>query len=265
MKKFLFICIGLIISACTEKDVDFENIHSNLKDGNAIFIEETGRIHNDALEFVYKEFKTLSVKGMLDSVNIEELVNLAQLYSVDYLEKSDEPIFDIEDRGFSIEMLNVMFADKRVHDTKPSNLRILSSTDSFNQKQIDLFDQMEKALDDDNLSLEGTIDIFMKVKDEAYRTLPRSEAIIIIGAVDVGINSMKYWHDNIDDWGKLVNEPTRWFNWREVAAWDIAGAAGGAAAAAVTGAGIGVGIIGGAVGTSVCNAVYQVVAHAWDL
>ncbi len=124
------------------------------------------------------------------------------------------------------------------------------------------------------------IPLLTQVKDTDCLSLPEEERYIVYSVTTIGIESVSYWSEHMDDWideftggdpDKLANMP-KWFNWGSIVGSDVAGAIGGAIGGAITGSlagGIGAGPgalaggAGGAVGVSATDAVLQVIDHCF--
>ncbi len=226
--------------------------------------DEAGKIHNQALDYAFNDFKDFVGNKPEDYVfKLEEIFGIGRNSSIDFLNNCRNTYIE-EDRELAMDLFNSMFDDQRVSAPKPSRLIILASSSySFSPKQLDLIKRMEETLDNDRLSLDETVIVFRDIRSEAFNSLPKNEATIVIAAIDIGIHSLTYWHNNISVWANLLGnrDPIKRINWKEVGAWDIAGAIGGGVGAAITGAGAIGGAIAGGVGTSLASAIYQLIMN----
>jgi len=110
--------------------------------------------------------------------------------------------------------------------------------------------------------------------------LPVEDRNVIYAAASIGIQSIDYWYNNINEWDTTFAELQKaitssetikgWFSWRSFAKSDVAGAIGGAIGGALVGsaaAGVGAGpgalagFVGGGIGTSVTDATMQLIDH----
>ncbi len=122
------------------------------------------------------------------------------------------------------------------------------------------------------------VPLLNQIKDVDCLALPEDERYVLYAVTTIGIESVNYWNENMDDWIDAITngDPDKmthmhkWFNWGSVAGSDIAGAIGGAIGGAITGSfagGVGAGPgalaggLGGAVGVSVTDAAMQVIDH----
>jgi len=226
--------------------------------------DEAGRIHNQALDYAFDEFTTFVGNKPDDYIfKFEEIFEIGRKSSIDLLFEGDNAYIK-EDREFAMDLFNRTFDDHRFSAQKPSSLTLLASSSySFSPKQLDLIKQMEETLDNEDLSLDETIRVFREIQKDAFNSLPRAKAEIVIAAVDIGIHSMIFWNDNILEWASLAGDdnPIKRIRWKEVGAWDIAGAIGGGVAAAITGGGAIGGAIAGGVACSLGNAIYQLIMN----
>lgn len=127
---------------------------------------------------------------------------------------------------------------------------------------------------------EEIVPLLTQIKDVDCLELPEEERYVVYAVTTIGIDSVSYWSENMDEWvdaftggdpDKLDKLP-KWFNWGSIVGSDIAGAIGGAIGGAITGsfaAGVGAGPgalaggAGGAVGVSATDAVLQVIDHCF--
>lgn len=133
--------------------------------------------------------------------------------------------------------------------------------ETLSDLQLELLASLDAAINSD-MGLEKIISLFECVGKRAILELPDKEKHVVIAAVEIGVNSLLYWQENMDLWIDLLSDGEKsWFNWRQVAAYDVAGAVGGAVATAITGGGVAAGIIGGAVAASAVSATVQIICH----
>jgi len=210
--------------------------------------EQIALKHNEALSYVLKE---LSTKDNFSDVN--QMLFEARKTLINYYENQSDILYPSDEYSYYSTILENSF--DKVDDKELSHFWFPENENQLTNYQMNI-------LNDDNLSLSDKLSEFSIIKEECNnsQTATRVEKEVLIIAIEVGMKSMEYWHNHQDEWVALVDNGSKWFDWGEVAGWDLAGAIGGAAGAAATGAGIGAGAVGGAIGTSVANGVYQV----WD-
>lgn len=141
--------------------------------------------------------------------------------------------------------------------------------------------KIELIMDDKNLDLNESIKRLHQIESEVKNSCSLEEQNLILITTSIGKNSLRYWHDNLNEWTSTLEDiydlPTRilrrWFSWKAVAKNDVAYGAGGAVAGAIVGGSVTMGAatipgyvaggIGGAVGGSVGNAALQVLDRIW--
>ena len=135
---------------------------------------------------------------------------------------------------------------------------------SLTAKQKELLSVLKQAIDNTDLDLNQTLDIFESVRSRANTECTGEERIVIIAAVEIGSNSLIYWNENIDEWVAVFSNENkslkRWFNWKKLGEADVSGAVTGA----ISGAGAGVSALAGGLGASAGQAAKQIFNHIFN-
>ena len=228
-------------------------------------IEIAGVEHNRALEYVYKAFQQAKDSGVLCKMSNNEIISFSQLQTKEFFLDSDvhfissnrDRCMEFSDRFFN-KIKRKPFVEK---SADYFDILSLIEEQELNESQAKYLEVLNDAINSD-YDLETLLEIFLDIKEHASLELTIEDSFIVLAAIDIGINSLTYWNSNLELWNELLgNSQKRWFSWRQVAAYDVAGAVGGAAATAITGGGIAAGIVGGAVGASVVCATVQIICH----
>lgn len=268
MKKFtafILMCLLLNNSCNKSEQINTENDSCLSLYQLEEFIQIAGVEHNRALDYVYTALQQAKGDGLLCNMSNNEIVSYSRLQTKEFFLDSDVDLI-VNNRNRCVEFSDRFFnkiQTKHIPEKSANYFDILSLVESqeLNKIQIRYLELLNEAINSD-LDLETLIDIFQDIKERASLELTIKEMYIVLAAVDIGLNSLAYWHSNLDLWRELLgNSQKKWFSWRQVAAYDIAGAVGGAAATAITGGGIAAGIVGGAVGSSVVSATVQIICH----
>lgn len=108
---------------------------------------------------------------------------------------------------------------------------------------------------------------------KVYSECSEEEQFYVLAAIEIGVHSLTYWHDNYTKWFNLFNESNKApdFSWKEVGKEDIKGAIGGAVAVGVESVVAGppgwaagaATVLGCGLGTSAMDAVDQLLDSLW--
>lgn len=258
IKLHFALAIMFVSFSCEErKDVDFGiDVYKS--------IQLAGMEHNNGLSFVFDELQGAKQKGLFAEWNTIDIISFAEYQTRIFYSESKLLNCD-KSKAQAIEISNTFFYEVLAvsNSMKKGDFAIwdLLNEDYLTEIQKELLDLLDQVLGVE-MPVNEIISTYESVRIRAINECTSEEALIVLAAIEVGINSLTYWYENHDDWVELLAlGEKRWFNWRQVAAYDIAGAIGGAAIAAITGGGIAAGIIGGAVGSSVVSACVQVICH----
>lgn len=232
-------------------------------------IEELIRIagveHNNGLAYVYEKLNAIKNEGKLFDMNATEVLSFSNVKTREFILDS-EVCFIVKNRSIALEFSDLFFQKVGVFNVGMKsnydfNIWDLVEDHSINSKQREILEVLDAAINSEK-ELSEIIVIFEEVRKRVQSECDQDEIPVVLAAIEIGINSMTYWNENLDNWVTLLgNGEKSWFSWRQVAAFDVAGAIGGAAVTAFTGGAIAAGIIGGAVGSSVVSASVQVICH----
>lgn len=284
MKKLLNVLLSFMLSifafSCNEP-TNSENIEFANKEKIQSVLQLVGQDHNKGLEYIYTQ---LSLEKSTPQ-NFNELINSINAKTNTFLGSGTESFvrenLDNAKNYASISIQNVR--EKRANNAKISeseNLWKSSDNDKFTTKQKELLSYLNGAINDESLGFQETLDVFAKIRSRAKAECSEQEVFTVLAAVEVGVNSLTYWHKNIDKWANLMDDiesksfngrgnlaivAKKDFNWKSVAKSDVSGAVGTAVGigvvALVSGpvgwGAAGAGVLGGAVGASATDAVNQ--------
>jgi hypothetical protein len=285
MKKLLNVLLSFMLSifafSCNEPassgSIEFTN-----KEQIQSVLQLVGQDHNKGLEFIYTQ---LSIEKSTPQ-NFNELINSIKTKTNTFLSSGTESFvrenIDNAKNYASISIQDVR--QKRASNAKISeseNLWKPTDNDKLTTKQKELLSYLNDAINDESLGFQETLKVFETVRIRAKSECSEQEVFTVLAAVEVGVNSLTYWHENIDKWanlmadierkssngrvGNLAKVAKKDFSWKSVGKSDVSGAVGAAVgvgvAAVVTGppgwAAGGAAVAGGAVGASATDAVGQ--------
>lgn len=268
--SFIITILSLILySSCTKKEkiVEIDNKSQ---------FEERATLHNEAMDFILKSLKRAKIDKPSD------FVHHVNEQSEVFLQSMNESIGSINDSQLALKNE----VDKLKSFRSSDNLKSGYSKEDYlrytidfhahrlSSHQLKLLSRIDNILDNYK-SIDKILSELQYIKDIECMKLPSSERDVIYAATTIGIESIKYWTKNSDDWMnalRLVLKPEElksvsgWFNWSSVGKSDIAGAIGGALGGAMVGAVAGgagavpaalAGFVGGGIGTSATDAIFQ--------
>lgn len=249
------------IIACQSTENDDSLLNENLYS-----YEQVGAIHNEGLEYVFKELVSYKSKARSNfSFSSDLLQTLSSKAVSEFLAKKQ-----------------VLLPNSRASRTTYS---IAEVRNMLNKDQRKYYNKLMNVFFDRNLNYEETqlsiVNITMKIK----KNLSTIEADPLLYGASVAKYTAEYWHSNWAKWhielgdGKkficssLTNsrntpESDNDFSWKEVGAQDVSGAIGGAVGGAIVGGmagGVGAGPgaatggIGGGIGNSVASIIGQLI------
>jgi hypothetical protein len=292
-KKYLlfYLCIltlasGFLITACKkknyQKNVDFEKIENF-----EMICKEVGREHNEGLDYVYLKLK--ADPTLNNEIKVEEVYDLARKYTFNFLNQSKIDFIE-KNLDRCLPAANVAFewaddysySSRKLKSTKSDVLWSASVSDSLSEVQKKYLNVLKDAINDTTKGLAETIEVFESVRLKVKEECTIEEAYIIILAIEVGVNSLSYWYENLDKWILLANgkeksnppkhKPTpskqvsKSFDWKQVGKVDVAtgvGAAAGTGVAYLFGP-VGWGVFGAATtGGAVAGSVTDVILQLW--
>jgi len=272
MKKLIYgasllTIIGSIIFGCQKESLDIQPVSKNSQSEEIIStIRMIGTEHNAGLDAIYNHLLVTNESESLSKLKLEEILNITKEGAANFFESNkNEMIRNSDGKSFYNEKVNIAISNKEPLYNSKSSYHFLSKEDfdklSDNQKEYLV--EIENSINENDFEL--TIESLKNIESKAILNLSADESIIIITAVEVGINSFTYWHENLDKWNELLgNKSKAAFSWGSVGKSDVAGAVGGAVGAAVVNVIPGAGqvgyvgaIAGGAIGNSAVDAVGQ--------
>ncbi|MDR4987666.1 MAG: hypothetical protein RG741_02360 [Bacteroidales bacterium] len=160
---------------------------------------------------------------------------------------------------------------------------IMEFADELSEEQMELLLTINNIMESHDTA-EEIVALLTGIKDIYSQALEEEERWVIYAATAIGIESVSYWNESLDEWMEAIleNFPDKnlkteedggWFNWIHVVAGDIGGAIGGATGGAIAGsfaggigagAGAAIGALGGSIQTSSTVACIYVLMHIMD-
>lgn len=283
IKTLIGLMLGLIALSCgNPASVDFDK-NQELQ---TIFAK-VGQEHNNGLEFVFNQLSN----EKLSPQNFNQLISSIERNSNLFLKTQTQEFIqsNYENAGLysSLALKDTRARKSRnARITESQNLWKDSDEDKLTVKQKELLSELNSAINNENLGLAETLQVFEKIRVRARYECSEREFFAVIAAIEVGTNSLTYWHSNIQKWSKLIGSfesksangrvvsnkrQQSDFSWKSVGKADVSGAVGAAVgvgvAAVVTGppgwAAGGAAVAGGAVGASAGDAVLQLLDSWW--
>jgi len=257
MKKIIIVStviliaiISVIFFACT-KDKNEQIVDHSLQDFKKL-VHEGAVVHNECMEYIYA--KLAEIKPEKDVLTIVEDLTLDFIKSHPFFKSN------IENNS---ENAKTIF--KITRNTRSTRANLWLDEDdhllSQGQKQwLTLIGDVIKNNDDvEKMCLE-----LNRIEERVIKEGTEEEQYIVIIAVEIGKESLRYWYLHHSVWEQLPPENFRgWFNWGDCAGDDLAcgivGAIGGFVGGGPKGAAAG--FVGGAIAGSVGNAVKQCWNH----
>jgi len=264
--NFLLILIfGFItFNSCENEESRNELLEKNKNDAFEESFEETAKIHNEAMEFIFYKLNT-SKKDFSKSTG--------KKLTKEFIKKNEQLKGRMDSIADSIAMEEI----ERITEfrkSKKTSSNYLSHTITkyrkyLSEKQENLLYRVNKIVNSKN-SVDTIIKKLEQIKNEECLKLPKKERKVIYAATCVGIKSIPYWKKHGNAWSNALNSNKSsleaQFDWGSVGESDISGAVGGAIGGAISGSfagGIGAGPgaiaggIGGGIGTSATDAIKQ--------
>lgn len=243
--------------------------------------EQASLMHNEAMDIVLSNLKDT------EPASNEQIIKTIKLSTKEYVENNQMFFYDL---NVSQKLLNsetdrlIMFDNKKRKSKLFANSTdfllntINNFSDNLSLAQKELLLEIHNIFESESLPM-NIISKLNVIKDIKCLELPVEERPVIYAATTIGIQSVEYWHENLDEWiytitnqkvGKDVYKAKGWFDWGSLGKSDIAGAVGGAIGGAMAGAAAGgvgavpgalIGGLSGGVGTSATDAALQVLNH----
>jgi hypothetical protein len=270
--KVLFSFLLTLVAFSCNKSVDTEFAN---KEQIQSYLEKVGQDHNKGLEFIFNQLASEKVKPK----DFNQLVNSIETDIDIFLRTGSQ---DFVRANYSNAKKYSLFSIQDLRQRKAINTRVSESENLWNNsdnksltpKQKELLVALNDAINNESLGLSETLSVFDQIRVRAKSECSEQEVFAVLAAVEVGVNSLAYWHENLDKWsyliaeieGKTVNgRTTKKLDWKSVAKSDVSGAVGAAVgvgvAAVVSGppgwAAGGAAVLAGAVGGSATDAVGQ--------
>lgn len=221
-----------------------------------------GEEHNQGLEFIVTRLQKISErKGATTS---KEVLRTVEVSTKDYLVRRSDLVNSLNREKV---LLSTDETFERVNAHYASKLDAVdlyrASLKDLNSAQKSLLATVEDAFTDADLDLGATFDELARIKSEALSQLNEDDRLPVLAAIEVGTNSLNYWHDNFDEWVNII-KPTKSinkskFNWKKVCLADLAGAIAGAIKGAITGAGAAVTALASGLSASASTAVNEII------
>jgi len=278
----LLLTSSVVLSSCdsfSEKGTNTQEEKSPITQSEKTRIEEIGRLHNKALEFIQGE---INEKALSTTENFRRfLVKKCVEFAKDKANLQTKSSMNLEQgctSGLQSSALTRAKTDPTGEDRISNDVRDLppviskNNVKSLSEEQVDHLQRVFQTLEEVGVSqsTEALRSKLSDVKSKAVQDLGR-RAIPVLIASSVGMHSAKYWSakGRIENWSRLmrthqlsipdstriksgVQVPREQMN--KILSADAGGAAGGAIGAGVTGFGVasfGAGIAMGAlVGSS---------------
>jgi hypothetical protein len=278
MKRLFKALLSTVLTFLTFSCSETGNSESNSKEQMQVYLVKAGQDHNKGLDFIFDQLsgETTTAK------NFSQLINSIEGKTNMFLEKSSESV-QYQNINLAKKYASVSIKDVRLGRTR--NARVKESDELWNfsdankltSKQKELLSTLNDAMTNDSLGLQETLNAFEIIRTKAKLECSDKEAFVVLAAVEVGVNSLAYWHQNIDKWKALAakiegrnasGKTGSIFSWKSVAKSDVSGAVGAAVGVGVISvvsgppgwAAGGGAVLGGAVGASATNAVDQLLA-----
>lgn len=248
----ILITLIFITNSCSKQDT------IPVKDDTSFKIQDIGVLHNEGLNFVYKEIITLKKeKPTISSLEIKNILsqlvldfgktkNLNTTYLENYKAQSNISISYEMSSGSNLK-LNARLADMLTKEQENFINEVFLITNTF---------------DGTNAS-----NVISRLKDlePKISSFSDEEKVPLVAGLQTGISSTQYWADHADEWrlllqstkGSKMDSSKGLFSWASVLKADIEGAISGAVGTVITGGGVVLGALGGAVGGSAASAISQ--------
>jgi hypothetical protein len=282
-KSLISLMLGLVAFSCNESpSSEFDET-----DQLQTYLVKVGQDHNNGLEFIFNQLS--NEKSTLQ--NFDQLVNSIERNSNLFLKNETQ---DFVRTNYENAKKYSTLSLQDIRARKSRNARVNESENLWKDSdevkltttQKKLLSELNSAINDESLGLTETLQAFERIRVRAKSECSDKEIFTVLAAIEVGTNSLTYWHSNIDKWSNLVaslesksangrisyNKRTQSdFSWKSVGKADVSGAIGAAVgvgvAAIVTGppgwAAGGAAVAGGAVGASAGDAVLQLLDSWW--
>lgn len=223
MKKTIFSIFNIalittfFIVSCKKNNEYFTKSLS--EDNIEYYCTEVGIEHNIGLEYIYEKLE--QAKSESDFNNIDEVYGLAKNYMIEFLQNNQ--------KGFVQENIDksIFEAIKYWNNTtqlNPDKIWTEEVEDSLTINQILFLGVLNEAINDSTLNLEETIAIFEDVRERIKNECEEDESYLILMAIEIGVNSLTYWHTNFDRWIALFETPNKAANpddWKQLGKADI--------------------------------------------
>ena len=246
----LIALIAVLFFAC-KKDYKEQQADTSKQDFIKL-MHEGAIVHNECMAYIYE--KLAEDKPETDVLSVVENLSLEFIKS--------HPFFKSNIDGASKNAKDIF---KICRNTKSTRANLWLDEDdhllSESQKEwLTLIDNVIKNNDNvDKMCIE-----LDKIEQLVLKNGNDKDQDIVIIAVEIGKESLRYWYLHHTEWEQLTPEDfsKRWFNWNDVAGDDLACGIGGAIVGVVVdGVGAAAGFVGGAIAGSAANAVSQVWHH----
>ena len=281
MKKlnfyFAFAILGIFtgIISCSEKNVEPKDLKAEF--------EKSAELHTEVMERIY------SALTAEQSLSKDKLLNITETVTLKFISDNNSAF---QNMGEAADICESERKRLEVYKMAASNQFKLDGEVDFlyatikeyeshlTEGQIELLLKVHNTLLSSN-DPEIIVTNLREIKDIDCLALPPEERNYIYAATTIGIESIIYWSENLDDWYYVVSSNDAdlmaknaqlkgWFNWKDVGNEDISGAIGGAVGGAIVGSvaggvgavpGAAAGCVAGGIGSSATSAVRQLIDH----
>lgn len=276
MKKICLIAILIIagLLVCNKQEIPDTN-----KESLESYIKVAGEEHNKGLDYVFEQLKYAKENKQLNIQSSKNVLSVVESSLKEFLVNHNNQIISknayqpVEYANISIKAVGFSLRKSKSGDVN-NTLWNSEIEDSLTVLQKELLTILGNAIDDDNLDYNSTIEIFENVRKRVLSEFSENEQFYLISAIEIGVHSLTYWHDNISKWVELLGDGSNsksWFSWKTVGKEDVkgvvAGATGVGVAALITGTpgwAVGSAVVAGAtVGGSAASAIGQVLDYYW--
>jgi len=273
---FALAIVGIFagLNCCSEKEVEPMDLKAEF--------EESAKLHTEAMKELYSSLKAEQ------PMNGNELTKVKEETTKEFISRNIVKFQNLKEAPNICRSECQRLMDYSNNQTLPLASKADEQSDFLNgtieayrehltEAQVDLLLKIHDAF----LNCEDPEEIIVvlsEIKDVDCLALPPEERNYIYAATTIGIESIAYWSENLDEWLKtLSNQKSSqlegdylkgWFDWKKVGNEDISGAVGGAIGGAVVGAvagGVGAGPgavaggVAGGIGSSATSAVNQLI------
>lgn len=248
----ILLTLVFITNSCSKQDI------VSVNDATPIKIQDIGVLHNEGLDFVYKEI--IILKKEKPSISNQEIKNNLSQLVLDFGKTKNSNTAYLEnyktqsDISISYELF------------EGSNLKLKARlADVLTKEQENFINEIffiTNSFDGTNAS---SVISSLKALEPKISSFSNEDRPPLIAGLQTGISSTQYWADHADEWilllqstrGSKVNSSKGLFSWAAVLKADIEGAISGAVGTVITGGGVALGALGGAVGGSAASAISQ--------